>query len=43
MADTLDLFAGLDESAPSGKRKAPRKGGGKAPRAGRRKRQASGA
>ena len=44
MADTLDLFAGLDESAPAGKRKSARKAGGKsagkAPRAGRRSRQA---
>ena len=40
MADTLDLFAGLDESAPAGKRKPARKAAGKAPRAGRRSRQA---
>ena len=36
MADTLDLFEGLDESAPAKKAKAPRK----TPRVGRRRRQA---
>ena len=36
MADTLDLFSGLDESAPAKKRKSARKAGRKAPRAGRR-------
>ena len=41
MADSLDLFAGLDESAPAGKRKPARKGGGKAARAGRRSRKAA--
>ena len=33
MADNLDLFAGLDESAPAKKRKPPRKAAQKAPRA----------
>ena len=33
MADNLDLFAGLDESAPAKKRKAERKAARKAPRA----------
>ena len=33
MADNLDLFAGLDESAPAKKRKPPRKAAKKAPRA----------
>ena len=41
MADTLDLFSGLDESAPAKKGKPARKADRKAPRATRGRRQAS--